>query len=88
MSGNLIDPMLVSRKLASLIGSTERVFRAKSFLDLQRFQYLLAEEARRIVDHELVANTPVYEYEPGTWGPREVERVTPMGGWHNPTVRG
>ena len=44
------------------------------------------EEAWRIVDPVLQANTPVYEYEPGTWGPREVERVTPPGGWHNPTL--
>ena len=27
------------------------------------------EEAWRIVDPVLRANTPVYEYEPGTWGP-------------------
>jgi glucose-6-phosphate 1-dehydrogenase len=46
------------------------------------------EEAWRIVDPVLQADTPVYEYEPGTWGPSEVERVTPMGGWHNPTVTG
>ena len=44
------------------------------------------EEAWRIVDPVLQADTPVYEYEPGTWGPSEVERVTPLGGWHNPTV--
>ena len=44
------------------------------------------EEAWRIVDPVLQADTPVYEYEPGAWGPREVERVTPPGGWHNPTL--
>src|SRR5664279_884504 len=31
------------------------------------------EEAWRIVDPALKANTPVYEYEPNTWGPAEVE---------------
>ena len=30
------------------------------------------EEAWRIVDPVLKAGTPVYEYEPGTWGPAEV----------------
>jgi Glucose-6-phosphate dehydrogenase, C-terminal domain len=35
------------------------------------------EEAWRIVDPALNANTPVYEYEPNAWGPVEVERVTP-----------
>lgn len=44
------------------------------------------EEAWRIVDPALKAGTPVYEYEPGTWGPAEVHRVTPPGGWQNPTV--
>jgi pentose-5-phosphate-3-epimerase len=45
------------------------------------------EEAWRIVDPILNAGSPPYEYEPGTWGPREVERlVSPPGGWHNPTL--
>jgi glucose-6-phosphate 1-dehydrogenase len=45
------------------------------------------EEAWRIVDPILTAASPVYEYEPGTWGPREVEGcLSPPGGWHNPTV--
>ncbi len=45
------------------------------------------EEAWRIVDPVLKAGTPVYEYEPGTWGPDEVDaRVMPPGGWHNPVV--
>jgi glucose-6-phosphate 1-dehydrogenase len=44
------------------------------------------EEAWRIVDPVLKAATPIYEYEPATWGPREVDqRVVPPGGWHNPT---
>jgi glucose-6-phosphate 1-dehydrogenase len=44
------------------------------------------EEAWRIVDPALKANTPVYPYEPKSWGPVEVERVTPAGGWRNPVV--
>ncbi len=45
------------------------------------------EEAWRIVDSVLKANTPVHEYEKGTWGPNEVDqRVSPPGGWHNPTT--
>ncbi len=45
------------------------------------------EEAWRIVDPVLKAVTPVYEYEPGTWGPREVDqKVAPPEGWQNPTV--
>jgi 6-phosphogluconate dehydrogenase (decarboxylating) len=47
------------------------------------------EEAWRIVDPVLKADTPVYEYEPNTWGPSEVdEKVSPTEGWQNPIVTG
>ena len=47
------------------------------------------EEAWRIVDPVLKAGTPVFGYEPGTWGPKEVDRtVAPPGGWQNPEGRG
>jgi len=43
------------------------------------------EEAWRIVDPVLRANTPVYEYEPGAWGPAEASQsIAPAGGWHVP----
>ena len=45
------------------------------------------EEAWRIVDPALKAGTPVYDYEPKNWGPREAEQITPPGGWQNPEVR-
>jgi glucose-6-phosphate 1-dehydrogenase len=45
------------------------------------------EEAWRIVDPVLKRITPVYEYEPATWGPSDVDqRITPEGGWQNPTM--
>ncbi len=44
------------------------------------------EEAWRIVEPVLKNNTRIYQYAPNTWGPDEVERVSPPGGWHNPTV--
>ncbi len=47
------------------------------------------EEAWRIVDPVLKADTPVYEYEPNTWGPSEVDqKVSPGEGWQNPVVTG
>jgi glucose-6-phosphate 1-dehydrogenase len=47
------------------------------------------EEAWRIVGPVLKAGRPVAEYEPGTWGPTEVEqRVAPTGGWLNPAMTG
>jgi glucose-6-phosphate 1-dehydrogenase len=45
------------------------------------------EEAWRIVDPVLAMNTPVHEYEPGTWGPTDASpSIAPPGGWANPTV--
>jgi glucose-6-phosphate 1-dehydrogenase len=44
------------------------------------------EEAWRIVDPLLKASTPIYEYAPHSWGPNEVYRVAPPGGWCNPTA--
>jgi glucose-6-phosphate 1-dehydrogenase len=43
------------------------------------------EEAWRIVDPVLKAETPVYPYDPHTWGPKEVNAsVHPPGGWDCP----
>jgi len=45
------------------------------------------EEAWRIVDPVLRAETPVYEYGPQTWGPKEVQQyLEPAGGWHDPEI--
>ena len=46
------------------------------------------EEAWRIVDPVMREGTRVYEYEPGAWGPKEVDtRVSPPGGWQNPMIK-
>ena len=44
------------------------------------------EEAWRIVDPVLKAGTPVFEYEPQTWGPTEAKAITPPDGWQDPVV--
>ena len=45
------------------------------------------EEAWRIVDPVLKADTPLYEYETGTWGPSDVDqKVLPPRGWENPMM--
>ena len=45
------------------------------------------EEAWRIVDPVLKKGSRIYDYEPNTWGPAEVERrVIPPDGWHNPIM--
>jgi glucose-6-phosphate 1-dehydrogenase len=43
------------------------------------------EAAWAVVDPVLGNATPVYPYEPGTWGPREADRIVAHhGGWHSP----
>ncbi|MCC6868255.1 MAG: glucose-6-phosphate dehydrogenase [Burkholderiales bacterium] len=44
------------------------------------------EEAWRIVDPVVAAGTPLFPYQPGTWGPPEAARLTPPGGWDDPSV--
>ena len=44
------------------------------------------EAAWRIVDPILGGTTPLYEYEPGTWGPTEADHIIDSGGWHNPVT--
>jgi glucose-6-phosphate 1-dehydrogenase len=43
------------------------------------------EEAWRIVDPVLATATPLFEYDPQTWGPPEASHViSDVEGWHNP----
>jgi glucose-6-phosphate 1-dehydrogenase len=44
------------------------------------------EEAWRIVDPVLKAATPVYSYEPHSWGPKEADAIVPPGGWVEPLL--
>lgn len=43
------------------------------------------EASWRVVDPILTMPTPVYEYEPGTWGPKESQPlIASFGGWQSP----
>jgi glucose-6-phosphate 1-dehydrogenase len=45
----------------------------------------VVEAAWGVVDPVLATTTPVVEYDPGTWGPPEADRLVAVdGGWHNP----
>lgn len=45
------------------------------------------EAAWAVVQPVLGRVTPLYEYEPGTWGPAEADALTaPVGGWHAPAL--
>jgi glucose-6-phosphate 1-dehydrogenase len=86
--GEPIEMIAVHRPGADEMDAYERVLRDAMAGDATLFaREDYVEEAWRIVDPVLKANTPVYEYEPGTWGPAEAEeRLAPMDGWHNPVL--
>lgn len=42
------------------------------------------EAAWRAVEPILGAKTPLFEYDPNTWGPSAADRFIGEGGWHNP----
>ncbi|HET6840494.1 MAG TPA: glucose-6-phosphate dehydrogenase [Candidatus Angelobacter sp.] len=46
------------------------------------------EAAWAIVDPILASTTTLHQYEPGSWGPREANRLaSDVGGWHDPEER-
>jgi glucose-6-phosphate 1-dehydrogenase len=87
MAGQTVE-MLASRSpVAGGMDAYERLLGAAMEGDATLFaREDYVEEAWRIVDPVLKTGTPVYGYEMDTWGPGEVERVTPAGGWSNPTI--
>jgi glucose-6-phosphate 1-dehydrogenase len=88
MAGSEIELMALQRPAKNEMDAYERLLGDAMKGDATLFaRQDYVEEAWRIVDPVLKVGTPVYEYEPNTWGPREVEqKISPVGGWHNPTV--
>jgi glucose-6-phosphate 1-dehydrogenase len=88
MIGQSVELLATQRPSAGEMDAYERVLGDAMEGDATLFaREDYVEEAWRIVDPVLKEKTPVYEYEPNTWGPAEVEkRVVPPGGWQNPTV--
>jgi glucose-6-phosphate 1-dehydrogenase len=88
--GETVELLASARPGADEPGAYERVLGDAMAGDSTLFaRQDYVEEAWRIVDPVLKKGTPLHEYEPNTWGPREVsESVTPPGGWENPVVSG
>ncbi len=86
--GDSVEMVAMQGPRADEMDAYERVLRDAMAGDATLFaREDYVEEAWRIVDPVLKANTPVYEYEAGTWGPAEVEeKIVPTDGWHNPVV--
>src|SRR6266487_1384631 len=82
MLGEPIEMLAIRTARANEMDAYERVLRDAMAGDATLFaREDYVEEAWRIVDPVLKANTPVYEYEPGNWGPPQVEeRRVPADG--------
>jgi glucose-6-phosphate 1-dehydrogenase len=87
-AGELAEILSVTHPPAGEMDAYERVLSDAMAGDATLFaREDYVEEAWRIVDPALKAGTPVYEYEPNTWGPAQIaEKVTPPDGWQNPVV--
>lgn len=87
-AGELTEILGVTHPPAGEMDAYERVLSDAMAGDATLFaREDYVEEAWRIVDPALKAGTPVYEYEPNTWGPAQIaEKVTPPDGWQNPVV--
>ena len=89
IAGQAVEMVACTRSSASEVGAYERILGDAMAGDPTLFaREDHVEEAWRIVDPVVKLNTPVSEYEPGTWGPSEVEsQLAPPGGWDNCTIR-
>jgi glucose-6-phosphate 1-dehydrogenase len=74
--GSVNDRDAYDRVLSDAIAGDRSLFAREDYV----------EEAWRIVDPVLRAQTDVYRYAPTSWGPVESERVAPAGGWQNPKI--
>jgi len=90
MIGQLVELLTSRHPSADEMDAYERVLGDAMEGDATLFaREDYVEEAWRIVDPVLKTGSPIFEYEPKTWGPGEVDtKVAPPGGWHNPVVTG
>ena len=86
--GDRVEMIAASHPPAGAMDAYERLLGEAMVGDATLFaREDYVEEAWRIVDPVLKAPSPVTEYEPGTWGPTEVDqKVCPPCGWQEPTL--
>jgi glucose-6-phosphate 1-dehydrogenase len=79
----------VLHQVAEEMDAYERLIGDAMKGDLSLFSREDSAEAQwRVVDSILNSNTPVYDYDPQTWGPRHsADIVQPGGPWHDPVAR-
>ena len=87
IAGQSVEMVACTHNGPSEVGAYERILGDAMAGDSTLFaREDHVEEAWRIIDPIVNLNTPVCEYEPGTWGPVDLDmRLAPSDGWKNPT---
>jgi len=85
MAGDPIELSVVEHPTADDMEPYERLIGDAMSGDAMLFTREDAVEAAWEVVDPILKTTPVYEYDPGTWGPREADALAAdVGGWHDP----
>jgi glucose-6-phosphate 1-dehydrogenase len=88
MAGSPVELRVCKHDEASSMDAYERLLTEAmqgDATDFAREDYV--EEAWRVVDPILGDTTPLNDYAPGTWGPREAgQGLAPPGGWQDPVL--
>jgi len=86
MAGQNVELLAVS-KVQGQLGPYERLLGDAMKGDATLFaREDMVEAEWRVVDPIIEHNIPVHEYEPGTWGPDESQRIIPGRSWHEPVL--
>jgi glucose-6-phosphate 1-dehydrogenase len=86
MNGQNVELLAVSNVVGQM-GPYERLLGDAMKGDATLFaREDMVEAEWRIIDPILQSPAPVYEYDPGTWGPPEADRVIAPGSWHAPVI--
>jgi glucose-6-phosphate 1-dehydrogenase len=86
MTAMPIELAAVDREQGDHVGAYERLLTDAMRGDSLLFVREDAVDLSWMVVRDLLGNpTPVYLYEPGTWGPKEADSLAAdIGGWHDP----
>jgi glucose-6-phosphate 1-dehydrogenase len=88
MAGRSVELMVAQDSRAEGMDAYERLLHDAMQGDATLFaREDSVEQAWRIVQPVVETPTPLFEYEPNTWGPREAEQLTAgHGPWHEPDI--
>jgi glucose-6-phosphate 1-dehydrogenase len=86
MAGYPVELSVVEEPAEIRLGDYERLLGDAIIGDATLFaRQDVVEAAWAIVDPLFADPDPIFEYEPGSWGPPQADRlVAEVGGWHTP----